>query len=58
MPKTFNRVGTSILIFITMKKVQLNNRQALIANILTKKALAPTGGTVHCGGGGHCRVGL
>ena len=40
-----------------MKKVQLTTRQALIANILTQKVVAPAG-SVHCRGGGHCRVGL
>ncbi|WP_262922873.1 hypothetical protein [Hymenobacter cellulosilyticus] len=40
-----------------MKKVQLTTRQALIANILNKKAMAPAGST-HCTGSTHCAVGL
>ncbi|MGY3089896.1 hypothetical protein ACVWYF_002944 [Hymenobacter sp. UYAg731] len=38
-----------------MKKVQLTNRAALIARIMTQKALAPAG-SVHCVG--HCLAGM
>ena len=40
-----------------MKKVQISNREALIANLLSLKAMAPAGGT-HCSNCGHCTATL